>query len=73
MFQLQLALDVEFALPHWMKRKLGCVVKYERIYPNRPASNRVLQVLQFLRRILEGPLNKEQLCDVILGRHTVSL
>ena len=66
--KLELALDVEVAMPYFIQRMWKCVVKYERVYPNEQTN----VVAKFMRKVMEGPLCKEVISDEVLGRELVS-
>lgn len=58
--QIDLALDVEVALPYWIQRRVGFVHRRQKLHLNTEGN----PVLKQIRRIVEGNfLSKESVCE----------
>ena len=69
LLQIELALDVEVALPYFMQKWSRFIIRHQVLYPNRQG----FVVFQFLRELLEGNyMSKEAVIDKVLGNVLVS-
>ena len=68
-FQLELALDVEVAMPFFMQRLMQCVVKFEKVYPKQKPN----MLTNYIRTIIEGKLSKDVISDEVMGNDVVSI
>ena len=67
--QIELALDVEVALPYFVQRWSRFTIRNQVIYPNKQG----FVVFQYLRELLEGNyMSKEAVIDKVLGNVLVS-
>ena len=64
LFQIELALDVEVALPYVVQRWSRFILRSQRLHPNRHGSI----VLKWVREFFEGNyMSKEAVMDKVLG------
>ena len=68
-FQLELALDVEVAMPYLMQRIMKCVVKFEKVYPKQKPN----MFAKYIRTVIEGRLSKDLISDEVMGNDVVSI